>query len=107
MAPGTFQPPAGGPLNPNNAESFNPNNPYVAIALLGERVNNIGKEKEMIERSLEEERRQRRALEDRIVKMEISFQRGAGILMVLPIVGGFVGFLAAYWKAILAPWIRP
>lgn len=83
---------------------FNPNNPYTAVAMLGVRVDNLGKEKEALERQLERERDDRAELEKRVAAMERSFQRGAGILMVLPIVGTVVGILLAYGKAIFAPW---
>lgn len=76
---------------------FDPNNPYTAIALLGERVKNLGIEKEALERREE-------ALEKRIAKMENSFQRGAGILMVLPIIGTIAGLIIAYGKVLLRPW---
>jgi hypothetical protein len=33
------------PPVPHEFDEFNPNNPYTALALLGERVNNLGKEK--------------------------------------------------------------
>jgi hypothetical protein len=90
-------------------DEFNPNNPYTALALLAERVKNLGKEKEDIERDLEREKAERedheKDLEKRIAKMEKSFQRGAGILMVLPIIGTAVGLLVAYGKLIFRPWV--
>lgn len=93
---------------PIDFDDFNPNNPYTAIALLGERVNNLGKEKEQLESKLERECALREAhekdVEERIAKMEKSFQRGAGIIMVLPILGTVIGILLAYGKAIFAPW---
>jgi hypothetical protein len=85
-------------------DEFNPNNPYTALALLGMRVDNLGKEKEALERDLDKERLDRAALEKRVAKMEASFNRGAGILMVLPIVGTVIGILLAYGKAIFRPW---
>lgn len=85
-------------------DEFNPNNPYTAIALLGERVNNLGKEKEAIERDLKEERGERAELEKRVAIMERSFQRGAGIMMAVPIVGTLIGILLTYGKTIFRPW---
>lgn len=85
-------------------DEFNPNNPYTAVALLGMRVDNLGKEKEALERDLEHERGERSDLEKRVAIMERSFQRGAGILMVLPIVGTLVGIFLTYGKAIFRPW---
>jgi F0F1-type ATP synthase assembly protein I len=89
---------------PKDFDEFNPNNPYTALALLGMRVDNLGKEKETLERELEKEREDRSELEKRVAAMERSFQRCAGILMVLPILGTVVGILLAYGKAIFAPW---
>lgn len=89
---------------PLDFNEFNPNNPYTAVAMLGVRVDNLGKEKEALERQLERERDDRAELEKRVAAMERSFQRGAGILMVLPILGTVVGIFLAYGKAIFAPW---
>lgn len=87
---------------------FNPNNPYTQLALLAQRVDNLGKEKEELENGLLQERRERAEheadLEKRLAKIENSFQRGAGVLMVLPIVGTVVGILFAYGKVIFRPW---
>jgi hypothetical protein len=95
---------------PPDFDEFNPNNPYTALALLAERVKNLGKEKEDLERDLDQERAERedheRDLEKRIAAMEKSFQRGAGALIVLPVVGTVIGLLFAYGKVIFAPWLN-
>jgi hypothetical protein len=88
-------------------DEFNPNNPYTALALLGERVNNLGKEKEALERDLEQERKERSDLEERVAAMERSFQRGAGVLMVIPILGTIITLFVVYGKMIFAPWAKP
>ena len=82
---------------PQELDEFNPNNPYTAIALLGERIKGIVEREKAIEKREDD-------LEARIAKMEASFNRGAGILMVLPVVGTVVGLLLAYGKAIFRPW---
>lgn len=92
---------------PPDFDEFNPNNPYTALALLSERVKNLGIEKEAIERDLEDEREERSDLEKRVAAMERSFQRGAGVLMVIPILGTALGLLVAYGKIIFAPWAKP
>lgn len=96
------------PEMPPGWNDFNPNNPFTQLALLAQRVENLGKEKEDLERALEEERRERaeheRKIETRLAKIENSFQRGAGILMVLPVIGTIVGLIIAYGKTIFAPW---
>lgn len=78
------------------------------IKILGYRVEALTKEKEEIERALEKEHESRakreQELENRILIMEKSFQRGAGMMMLLPIVGTIVGMLFAYGKTIFKPW---
>lgn len=87
-------------------EDFDPNNPYTQFRLLAMRVTNLGKEKETLEVDLKEEREARVKLEERVAKMERSFSMGAGVLLVLPVVGSCVGLIFAYGKTIFAPWIR-
>jgi hypothetical protein len=48
---------------PHEFDEFNPNNPYTQLALLAQRVDNLGKEKEALERNEEK-------LEARIQKLE-------------------------------------
>ncbi len=69
------------------------------------RVDSLGREKEAIERELVEERLLRGKLEERVAAMEKTFQRGAGALIVLPIMGTVIGILFAWGKVIFAPWI--
>jgi hypothetical protein len=91
-------------MHPPDFDDFNPNNPYTALALLGMRVDNLGKEKEALERDLEAEREMRAKLEERVAAMEKSFNRGAGALMLLPILGTIVTILITYGKTIFRPW---
>lgn len=79
-------------------DDFNPNNPYTALALLSARVETLGKEKEALERELEAEENERKDLEKRVAKMEKSFQRGAGMMIMLPIIGTAVGAAFAFAK---------
>ena len=78
------------------------------LKILGFRVEALTKEKEEIERALDKERDLRVAhekiVDDRVAVMEKSFQRGAGMMMLLPIVGTVVGMLFAYGKTIFKPW---
>jgi hypothetical protein len=78
-------------------EKFDPNDPNVQILLLSREMDALKRREEAVEKREDE-------LEKRIAKMENSFQRGAGILMVLPIVGTLVGILFAYGKLIFKPW---
>ena len=78
------------------------------IKILGYRVETLTKEKEDIERLLEKEREIRelheKDFEERVATMEKSFQRGAGIVMVLPVLGTILGLIFAYGKTIFKPW---
>jgi hypothetical protein len=82
---------------PQELDEFNPNNPYTAIALLGERIKGIVEREKAIAKREDD-------LEARIAKMEKSYQRGAGILIGLSALGGSAGLLAANWKTIFKPW---
>jgi hypothetical protein len=87
---------------------FNPNNPYTQLALLAQRVAGLSDANKALEATLEHERGERaeheKKTDERITKMENSFQRGAGILLVLPVLGTMIGILIAYGKTIFAPW---
>ena len=94
---------------PQSYDQIDPNDQRVQIALLAQRVENLGKEKEALERAIEKEREERnlreKELEARILAMEKSFARGAGIIMLLPFLGTAAGLMLAYGKQILAPWM--
>lgn len=70
-----------------------PEDPEVQIFILADRVEKLTKEKE--------------ALEVRLDKIEKAFDKGSGILLMLPIIGTATAFLAANWKAIFKPWANP
>lgn len=80
-------------------KEFNENDPDFLIRILSMRVDALVKEKEELEEK-------ERDLEKRMERMERSFQRGAGILLVLPFLGTAAGILIAYGKVIFAPWTR-
>ena len=81
----------------DNFNEFNPNNPYTQLALLAQRVDNLGREKEELERRIE-------ADEVRLAKMERTMTMGWGVIVVIPILGSIVGFVAMYAKTIFSPW---
>jgi hypothetical protein len=64
--------------------------PRVQIKMLAYRVAVLTREKE--------------SLETRVSKMERSFNMGAGVLLVIPIVGSILGFFIAVGKGFFAPW---
>lgn len=67
--------------------------PEVRLRLLSYRVSVLTREKE--------------DLADRVSKMERSFNMGAGILLVVPILGTLIGILLTFGKHIFRPWIAP
>lgn len=77
--------------------ALNPNDPAVQLFMLGQRLETLTKEKEELERYIE-------SVNERLAKMEKSFNMGAGVLMILPVLGGIVGTLLAYGKVIFRPW---
>lgn len=48
--------------------------------------------------------REKEAIEVRVAKMEKSFNMGAGILLVLPILGSILGMMIAVGKGFFSPW---
>jgi hypothetical protein len=50
--------------------------------------------------------REKEGLEVRVAKMEKSFNMGAGILLVMPVLGSVIGLVLAFGKIIFAPWYR-
>ena len=93
--------------DPRGFMEFDESDPRFQVRILSIRVDNLGKEKEALEKELEEEKEARSDLEKRVAAMERSFQRGAGALIIMPIVGTIVGLLLAYGRVIFAPWMRP
>lgn len=67
------------------------NDPESKIKFLAYRVSVLGREKE--------------ELEVRIAKIEKSFNMGAGILLILPLLGSIVGVVFAFGKQIFKPWM--
>lgn len=88
-------------------KEFNEDDPAFQVRILSLRVDTLTREKEEIEGDLNAERLERKLLDDRVAVIERSFQRGAGALIVLPIMGTLVGLLFAYGKVIFAPWLKP
>ncbi len=77
--------------------ALNPESPEVQVFVLATRVEALTKEKEKLER-------EHAALNIRVSKMEKAFDRGAGILLVMPVIGATIGLLLSYWKVISKPW---
>lgn len=96
--------------DPQELDEFNPNNPYTAIALLGERIKQLmAREREIERRFADKEKaitEREDNLEKRIAKIEASLGRGAGILIGLATIGTLGGFILAWGKTIFAPWTQ-
>lgn len=48
--------------------------------------------------------RENKELKARVAKLEVTYQRGFGVFLVFPFLGGAAGFLATYWSWIFRPW---
>ena len=81
------------------AQALHPEDPAVQVYVLATRVEALTKEKENLEK-------QYALLAERVGKMEKTFNMGAGVLLVIPFLGGAIGFAIAYGKAILKPWTQ-
>lgn len=90
--------------DPRQFMEFDEDDPRFQVRILSMRVDALTKEKEAIEVELHEERDERKKLDERVAAMEKTFQRGAGIMLMLPIFGAALGLLLAYGKVIFAPW---
>ncbi len=93
-------------VDPKVFMEFDEDDPRFQVRILGMRVDALTKEKEEIEKELQEEKAERKELDRRVASMERTFQRGAGIAIALPILGTIFGLLLAYGKTIFAPWLR-
>lgn len=79
--------------------ALSPEDPEVKVFILADRIEKLTKEKEALEVCVKE-------LTERIDKMEKAFDRGSGVLLVLPVIGTILAFVAANWRTITKPWIN-
>lgn len=78
-------------------ERFDPNHPSVQILLLSQAVETLRREKEALEDKARDQ-------ELRLKKIERSFNMGAGIMIVVPILGTAFGMILAFGNKIFKPW---
>lgn len=78
---------------------FEENNALFQVRLLSQRVDNLGREKERLERVTERQ-------DERLDKIEHWLAVGWGVLVVFPVLGAVLGFLFAYGKIIFGPWFK-
>jgi hypothetical protein len=90
--------------DPRQFMEFDEDDPRFQVRILGLRVDVLTREKEGLEKDLASETTKREKLDERVAAMEKTFQRGAGVMLVLPILGAAIGIILAYGKIIFAPW---
>ena len=74
------------------------------VYLLAERIKNLTNEVRQLESVLD---RDKKDLMTRLSKLEVTYQRVFGILLVFPILGAVLGFIATYWTVLFKPWSKP
>lgn len=79
-------------------QQFDEESAEFKVRLLAERVAVLTKEKEAIETVC-------RDLEKRLRDLEGAYQRGAGVLLVIPFIGAAIGLVLAYGKSTMKNWI--
>jgi hypothetical protein len=84
---------------------FDEEDPRYQVRILAMRLDTLGKEKERLESELKGERTERLELDGRVSAMEKSFQRGFGMLVIIPVLGTIAGLISAYGKVVFAPWL--
>lgn len=73
------------------------------VILLHERVKNLQAEFQQIKLILATDKHD---LIARLTKLEITYQRVFGIILIFPILGAILGFVATYWSVLFKPWSR-
>src|SRR6266478_2841760 len=74
------------------------------VYLLAERIKNLTNEVKQLKAMLASDRLD---LITRLSKLEITYQRIFGFILVFPILGAVLGFIATYWAALFRPWTKP
>lgn len=73
------------------------------VILLAERIKNLTKELQQIKTILEQNKID---LDKRLTKLEVTYQRVFGIILIFPFLGVVLGFIATYWTILFKPWAR-
>lgn len=74
------------------------------VYLLAERIKNLTNQMKQLEDMLKGDKKE---LITRLSKLEITYQRVFGIILVFPILGAILGFIATYWTVLFKPWVKP
>ena len=73
------------------------------VYLLAERIKNLRNDVKQLREILTEDKID---MIKRLSKLEVTYQRVFGILLIFPILGAILGFIATYWSVLFKPWIR-
>jgi len=73
------------------------------VYLLADRIKNLTSEVKQIRAMLSEDKKD---LITRLSKLEVTYQRVFGIILVFPIIGAVLGFIATYWP-LFKPLVKP
>ncbi len=73
------------------------------VHLLAERIRNLTNEVRQLKAMLAADKRD---LITRLSKLEVTYQRVFGIILVFPVLGAALGFVATYWTVLFKPWSR-
>lgn len=71
------------------------------VYLLAERIKNLTAEVKQLKDALAVDKRD---LMTRLSKLEVTYQRVFGIILVFPVLGVILGFVATYWAVLFKPW---
>jgi len=74
------------------------------VYLLAERIKNLTNEVKQLKTMLASDKLD---LITRLSKLEVTYQRVFGIILVFPILGAVLGFIATYWAVLFRPWTKP
>jgi len=47
-----------------------------------------------------------RSNKEKLAKLEVAYQRGFGVFLIFPFLGGLLGFIASYWSVLFRPWSK-
>jgi len=73
------------------------------VYLLAERIKNLRNDVKQLKDILSADKID---MIKRLSKLEITYQRVFGIVLVFPILGAILGFIATYWSVLFKPWTR-
>ena len=71
------------------------------VYLLAERIKNLTAEVKQLKDTSTADKRE---IITRLSKLEVTYQRIFGIILVFPVLGVILGFIATYWAVLFKPW---